>query len=94
MADQTLQRVFVRLFGYLAESEVDMTPTRFRTLLRLMDDTLAETGLAEGAGRLSETNLLTRAMDRLPDYFPIEEDVLPAPNPPLCRGSIGYPAHG
>lgn len=94
MADQTLQRVFVRVFSYLAESGVEMTRSRSRTLLQLMDDTLAESGQPEAAGRLSETDLLVQTMDRLPAYFPIEEEALPAPNPPLCRGSIGYPTHG
>tara|TARA_B100001057_G_scaffold469685_1_gene530256 strand:+ start:2894 stop:3097 length:204 start_codon:yes stop_codon:yes gene_type:complete len=65
-----------------------------RKLLKMLDDALAET-VGEGvADDFSEAQLLSRAMDRLPDYFPLVEETIPAPAPPLLRGSIGYPAHG
>lgn len=91
MADQTLQRVFVRVFRYLTESGLEMTRARSRTLLRLIDDTLAEADETTGDG-LSEVRLLAQTMDRLPAYFPVVEEVPPTPCPPLSRGSIGYPA--
>lgn len=91
MADQTLQRVFVRVFRYLTESGLEMTRARSRTLLQLIDDTLAEADETMG-DELSEARLLAQTMDRLPAYFPVEEEVPPTPCPPLSRGSIGYPA--
>jgi hypothetical protein len=94
MADQTLQRVFTRVFTYLTESGVDMTRADCRTLLQLIDNALVDDTQTEQAGALDEARLLSRTMDRLPSYFPIADEVLPAPNPPLCRASIGYPAHG
>ncbi|MBU2955583.1 hypothetical protein [Marinobacter sp. F3R08] len=94
MTDPVFQRVFVRLCSYLAEAGIEMTQPHCRNLLRLMDDVLAEVGEGDDAEELSETLWLCRAMDRLTDYFTLSEDRLPAPTPPLLRGSIGYPSHG
>lgn len=94
MADQTLQRVFVRVFTYLTESGVEMTRAHCRTLLQLIDDALVDDTQTDQASTLDEVRLLSDTMDRLPAYFPLTEEVLPAPNPPLIRGSIGYPTHG
>lgn len=94
MADLTLQRVFVRVFSYLTESGVEMDQARSRTLLKLLDDSLVAGEGPEATALLSETELLARAMDRIPLYFPLPREKIPAPNPPLCRGSIGYPSHG
>ena len=94
MTAQTLQRVVARLSTYLTESGVTMNLSMSRKLLKMLDDALAET-VGEGvADDFSEAQLLSRAMDRLPDYFPLVEETIPAPAPPLLRGSIGYPAHG
>lgn len=94
MADQTLQRVFTRVFTYLTESGVEMSRPHCRTLLKLIDDALVDDAESDQERAMDEARLLSRAMDRLPAYFPIAEEILPAPNPPLWRGSIGYPAHG
>ncbi|MBC7183656.1 MAG: hypothetical protein H5U30_08830 [Marinobacter sp.] len=94
MADLTLQRVFDRVFSYLTESGVEMTQAHSRKLLQLMDDSLATGEGLEALGAMSETRLLARAMDLVPVYFPVAVEKIPAPNPPMCRGSIGYPSHG
>jgi hypothetical protein len=97
MADLTLQRVFDRVFSYLTESGVEMDQAHSRKLLQLMEDALDARVDGQGPNAsvaLSEPRLLVRAMDRIPVYFPVAEERIPAPNPPLCRGSIGYPAHG
>ncbi|OAN92157.1 hypothetical protein A8B84_16560 [Marinobacter sp. EhC06] len=94
MTAQTLQRVVVRLSTYLTESGVTMNRSMSRKLLKMLDDALAETGGEGETDDFSEAQLLARAMDRLPDYFPVVEETIPAPAPPLLRGSIGYPAHG
>ena len=94
MTAQTLQRVVARLSTYLTESGVTMNRSMSRKLLKMLDDALAET-VGEGvADDFSEAQLLSRAMDRLRVYFPLVEETIPAPAPPLLRGSIGYPAHG
>jgi|AntRauTorcE11898_2_1112593.scaffolds.fasta_scaffold98316_1 hypothetical protein len=93
MADKTLERVFVRVFTYLTESGVEMTRVRSRALLQLIDDALVDDEQAGEACTLDEASLISLAMDRLPAYFPIPEEMLPAPNPPLWRASIGYPTH-
>jgi hypothetical protein len=94
MADQTLQRVFTRVFTYLTESGVEMTRAHCRTLLQLIDEALVDDTQGDQAATLDEARLLSHTMDRLPAYFPLQDEALPAPNPPLCRASIGYPAHG
>jgi|26BtaG_2_1085354.scaffolds.fasta_scaffold03159_3 hypothetical protein len=94
MADLTLQRVFDRVFIYLTESGVEMDQAHSRKLLQLMDDALVDGQGPNASVALSEPRLLARAMDRIPVYFPVAEERIPAPNPPLCRGSIGYPSHG
>lgn len=94
MTVQKLQRVVIRVSTYLAESGVTMNRTMSRKLLKMLDDGLAETGGEDVAGDVSEAQLISWAMDRLPDYFPVVEETIPAPAPPLLRGSIGYPAHG
>ena len=94
MTAQTLQRVVARLSTYLTESGVTMNRSMSRKLLKMLDDALAET-VGEGvADDFSEAQFLSRAMDRLPDHFPLGEETIPAPAPPLLRGSIGFPAHG
>lgn len=94
MTAQTLQRVVVRVSTYLTESGVTMNRSMSRQLLKMLDDALAETVEEGEADDFSEAKLLSRAMDRLPDYFPVVEETIPAPVPPLLRGSIGYAAHG
>lgn len=94
MTAQTLQRVVVRLSTYLTESGVTMNRSMSRKLLKMLEDALAEPVGGGVADDISEAQLLSRAMDRLPNYFPVVVETIPAPAPPLLRGSIGYPAHG
>jgi|AntRauTorckE6833_2_1112554.scaffolds.fasta_scaffold45252_3 hypothetical protein len=94
MADQTLQRVFTRAFTYLAESGVEMTRAHCRTLLQLIDDALVDDAQADQNGAMDESHLLVRTMDLLPAYFPLAEEALPSPKPPMCRSSIGYSNYG
>ena len=93
MTAQILQRVVVRASAYLAESGVKMNRSQSRRLLEMLDDALVATASEDEAGAIDEPNLLAWVMDRLPAYFPPETETIPAPVPPLLRGSIGYPCH-
>ncbi|WP_372985376.1 hypothetical protein [Marinobacter sp.] len=85
MADISLQAVFNRAFTYLRASEVEMTVERYRTLLHLIEESVALAG-KEG----QEDQLLESVMERIPGYFDLPETVSPEATPAMCRGSIGY----
>lgn len=85
MAEISLQDVFNRVFTYLRASGVEMTVERYRTLLHLIEESVASVG-DDG----QEGKLLASAMELIPRYFDLPERRLPPATPPLCRGSIGY----
>ncbi|MGF2735018.1 hypothetical protein [Marinobacter sp. DUT-1] len=85
MADISLQVVFNRAFTYLRASGVEMTVERYRTLLHLIEASIASAG-EDGHG----DELLDSVMARIPDYFDLPEKIPPQATPELCRGSIGY----
>ncbi|MDY6816318.1 MAG: hypothetical protein SV598_10665 [Pseudomonadota bacterium] len=85
MADISLQVVLNRAFTYLQASGVEMTLERYRTLLHLIEESVASTA-EDGQG----DQLLESVMERIPGYFDLPETVPPQATPELCRGSIGY----
>ncbi|RBP25665.1 hypothetical protein DET50_1217 [Marinobacter pelagius] len=85
MTEISLQAVFNRAFTYLRASGVEMTVERYRTLLHLIEESVASVG--EG-GQGDE--LLELVMERIAGYFDLPETIPPKANPELCRGSIGY----
>lgn len=101
MTAQKLQRVVVRVCTYLAESGVTMNRSNSRRVLKMLDEVLCEVNGENGNGEngeddvgdVGEMQLLSLAMDRLPAYFPVTEETIPALSPALLRGSIRYP-HG
>ncbi|MDY6841758.1 MAG: hypothetical protein SV429_09720 [Pseudomonadota bacterium] len=106
MTAQKLQRVVVRVCTYLAESGVTMNRSNSRRVLKMLDEVLSEANGENGnggngngengeddVGDVGEMQLLSLAMDRLPAYFPVTEETIPALSPALLRGSIRYP-HG
>ncbi|MCG7199448.1 hypothetical protein MD273_06905 [Marinobacter pelagius] len=85
MAEISLQDVFNRAYTYLRASGIDMTVDRYRTLLHLIEDSVASADEEE-----QEDALLESAMERIPRYFELPENRAPKATPPLFRGSIGY----
>ncbi|WP_336366687.1 hypothetical protein [Marinobacter sp. C2H3] len=85
MADTVYQDVFNRIFTYLRESGVEMTAERYRSLLRLIDDAVADSGQSADIDRL-----MPLAMARLPDYFQLPVVAPPEAFPPIRRRSVGY----
>ncbi len=85
MADISLQDVFNRAFTYLKASGVEMTVETYRTLLHLIEESVASAG-EDGQGDA----LLQSVMERIPDHFELPGTNPPQATPGLCRGSIGY----
>jgi hypothetical protein len=78
-----------------------MNRSNSRRVLKMLDEVLCEVNGENGNGEngeddvgdVGEMQLLSLAMDRLPAYFPVTEETIPALSPALLRGSIRYP-HG
>ncbi|MBD3640225.1 MAG: hypothetical protein HUJ18_04450 [Marinobacter sp.] len=85
MADISLQDVFNRAFTYLKASGVEMTVETYRTLLHLIEESVASAG-KDGQG----DKLLRSVMERIPVHFDLPETNPPQATPGLYRGSIGY----
>lgn len=83
-----------RVMLYLQNYGVAPSPSVCRRALALIDDCLAETGVAEpgacDSGRYLPGGVLARVFDRLPDVFDLPDLDLPVQRPPILRGSIGY----
>ena len=83
-----------RVMLYLQTYGVEPSPTICRQALALIDECLAEAGVAPEGSCGGEGSLpggvLTRVFDRLPEVFELPELDLPVQRPPIVRGSIGY----
>lgn len=77
LCQQALERVLI----YLRDDGVALTADTCRQALCLV-----ESALAAGAG----PDLPARCIGRIPDYFEHPSETIPAANPPLKRGHIGY----
>lgn len=85
MADISLQDIFNRAFTYLRASGVAMTVESYRTLLHLIEESVAAVGESG-----HEDELLESVMERISGYFDLPETNPLQASPSLCRGSIGY----
>mgnify|MGYP000058946210 CR=1 FL=1 len=85
MPDISLQDVFDRVFIYLRASGIEMTVKRYRTLLHLIEESVASAGESD-----SGEQLLDAAMDLIPRHFDLPAPESPEAAPPVYRGSIGY----
>lgn len=80
MAKALCQQALDRVIAYLRGYGIEPTTEVCRRALLVVDAALAEG--SEGA--------MTRAIDRIPDFFDLPEPHIPVQRPPLKRGSIGY----
>tara|TARA_R110000851_G_scaffold308091_1_gene466870 strand:- start:2806 stop:3063 length:258 start_codon:yes stop_codon:yes gene_type:complete len=81
MPYQQVEETLARALTYLRLSGITVTPEVARGALHLVDSALEKGG---------EQRLLARVMERLPDTFPLPEEVLPPQTPPLHHASVHY----
>lgn len=83
-----------RVMLYLQNYGVKPSPSVCRRALTLIDECLADAGVADADPEEPDPALpggvLARVFDRLPEVFELPEPDLPVQRPPILRGSIGY----
>lgn len=82
MAQANCQQALEWVIAYIRDSGIEPTVEDNRTALRLVEAALAQTGQDE---------LLPAAMALIPRYFNLSPTAIPPHQPPIARGSIGYP---